>query len=241
MKNRLIVLFAGVFIQASGMELEKPLPRSAPAPIVNIVFGNESKKIETVFTLVNTGLFFGNNNGGAYYPQFLPINGKVQRNAFVFNPAALLPGANTYPFIFTYKGDIYQIIFSSTKLLQEKTDFQFFATIIRIASVQEKDKSAKINTVANLYFNQNDLLALHMRADKLQFYNVTSKAAAEFYSQNEVQNNNSPVKPKPKPKPQGLPVNPAQIPKPPVVPQRNAIVPPLGRAQQAPPPPLRPR
>lgn len=156
------------------------VPQEAPAPVVSMIFANDSNSIENLFSLAESGDYFGAKNVGLYYPHFLAPKGQVKRDAFAFDPLAMVQGINTYPFMFTYKGNFYYLVFASSKLLEEKeqAQFPFFATIVKVTEIQEKNNSAQIDTVANLYFNQNDTLALGLSADKIEFYNVTQKTKA---------------------------------------------------------------
>lgn len=186
------------------------IPAAESAPIVTMIFGNESNDFEIVFTLAQVGDYFGNKNAGTYYPHFLPNNGKITRETFTFDPGALEYGPNVYPFMFTYKDGIYYIVFVTSKILNEKTDYPFFATIVKITDVQEKSNSAEIETIANLYFKQNDTLALGLMADKLEFYNVTQKTKAGFIT--DIKEAQSPrVQLAPKTKPKALPSNKKKI------------------------------
>lgn len=209
MKIRILGIFVLMGIELCALEVKKkPAPAmAAPAPVVSVIFGNQSNSFENVFTLVARGDYFGNKKGGAYYPQFLPAKGTLTRQTFSFDPLALIQGPSVYPFMFTYKEDIYYLVFVSAKLLEEKTDFPFFASIIKVTDIQEKDNSAQIDTIANLNFNQNDTLALGINSDSLQFYNMTNKTRAQFLEQaGTAKSSGSPVTLKPK----TLPTNPSQ-------------------------------
>lgn len=183
MKLRLL----SVFILASQIALsvppetkEMPMVATPAAPIVSIMFASESSSFERVFTLVQSGDYFGNKNSGVYYPQILSPNNKIERNTFIFDSGALLQGPNVYPFMFTHKGEFYYLVFATSRLLEEKSEFPFFASIVKVAEVDEKTNSAQIDTVANLYFKQNDTLALILKKDNFEFYNVTQKTKAGF-------------------------------------------------------------
>ncbi len=196
---------------------------AAPAPLVSLVVGNESKAFETLYTLVDVDEYFGNKNGGAYYPQFIPVNGKVTRETFTFDPGALAQGPNVYPFIFTYKGDIYYIVFVTSTILTEKSDFPFFATIVKLIDIEPKSNSAEIETIANLYFNQNDTLAVLLAADKLEFYNVTQKTKAGFVNEKEKASvSQAPQSPRPQ-------LIPKTVPKPPVAKKKKVLLQPSRR------------
>lgn len=153
------------------------------APIVSVIFSNEGNELETLLTLVQTGDFFGNKNAGAYYHQLIPAKGIVKRDSFAFDPGALEEGPNVYPFMFTHKGGIYYLVFVTSKILEEKTEFPFFATIIKVTSIDEKSNSAEIETVANVYFNQNDTLAIALQPGGLAFGNVTNQTLAGFVNE----------------------------------------------------------
>lgn len=214
MKSKLIVLvlfFAFAVIGAAAPE------DSVPAPLVSVIFSNESNYIENLFTLVQTGDYFGNKNAGAYYSQFIPLNGIIKRDTFTFDPSAIAQGPNVYPFMFTYKGGMYYLLFVSSKILEEKTDFPFFATIIKVVDIQEKDNSAQIETIANLYFNQNDTLALSLQSDRLAFGNVTNQTLAGFVNGKQpTQAQRQPVRLTPKivPKKRKVQLKPTAMPKP---------------------------
>ncbi len=181
MKLRLQVILLSV----TGLVYGVPPENVAPAPIVSLVIENASKAFETLYTLVDVDEYFGNKNGGAYYPHFISVNGKVMRDTFTFDPGALAQGPNVYPFMFTYKGNIYYIVFLTSAILTEKTEYPFFASIVKLVDIDLKSNSAEIETIANLYFNQNDTLALLLGADKLEFYNMTQKTKAGFINEKE--------------------------------------------------------
>lgn len=183
MKLRMIGIIALIAQLTYAVPPEAPIENpTAPAPVVSMVFVNEGNAIENVFTLASSGDYFGAKNVGLYYPHFLASHGQIKRDAFAFDPLAMVQGINTYPFMFTYKGSFYYLVFATEKLLEEKArgKFPFFATIVKVSDIQEKTNSAQIETVANLFFNQNDTLALGLQADKLEFYNMTQKTKAEF-------------------------------------------------------------
>lgn len=156
---------------------------TAPAPIVSVIFSNESNNLENVFTLVGSGDFFGNKNAGIYYPEFVPAKGTLERKSITFDPGVLQRGPNVYPFMFTYKGAFYYLLFITSAILEEKTNFPFFASIIKVSNIQVKDKSAEIETIANLFFNQNDTLAIAFQTNRLAFGNVTTKQLAGFVTE----------------------------------------------------------
>lgn len=153
------------------------------APIVSVIFSNEDKEVEIVGTLVQIGEYFGNKNAGAYYHQLIPAKGIIKRDSFAFDPGALEEGPNVYPFMFTHKGDIYYLVFVTSKILEEKTEFPFFAIILKVISIDEKNNSAEIESVANVYFNQNDTLAIALQPNGLAFGNVTNQTLAGFVNE----------------------------------------------------------
>lgn len=221
MKSKLIVLALFFTFAMIGADA----PGSVPAPIVSVIFSNESNYIENLFTLVQTGDYFGNKNAGAYYPQFIPLKGIVKRDTFTFDPGAIAQGPNVYPFMFTYKGGVYYLLFVTSKILEEKTDFPFFATIIKVVDIQEKDNSAQIETIANLYFNQNDTLALALQPDRLAFGNVTNQTMAGFVNgKPPTLAQRQPVKltPRTAPKKRKVQLKPTSMPKP-VVSVKTAV------------------
>lgn len=195
MKFKLIIFIA--IITYAGL-LADDKPAIAAAPIVSVVFVNESENIENVFTLVCQGEYFGNKRAGAYYPQFLPINSTLKRDTFSFDPFALVQGPGVYPFMFTYKGGLYYLVFATGQLLEKKIDSSFFATIVKVSGIQANQNAAQIDTIATLNFNQNDTVALGMNESRLQFYNLTNRTRAEFISQEEAKPTSGVVKLKPK-------------------------------------------
>jgi hypothetical protein len=196
------------------------------APIVSVVFSNEGTGIENVLTLVQTGEYFGNKNAGAYYPQFIPAQGMVKRDSFAFDPGALEQGPNVYPFIFTYNGDIYYLVFVTSAILEEKTEFPFFASIIKVSSINQADNSAQISTIANLYFKQNDTLVVALQPQGLAFGNLTNKSLAAFVDgkQSDTAKKKVLLIPKIKPK-RKVRLNPTTKPKPvfPIKPASNRV------------------
>lgn len=235
MNVRFLIILIGVSRIAHGAPPEAPVnqdiqaAQGAPAPLVSLVFGNESKTFETVFTLVQVDQYFGNKNAGAYYPEFIPVKGKLTRDTFAFDPGALTQGPNVYPFMFSYQGDLYYLVFVTSKILTEKTEYPFFASIIKLVDIDQKSNSAEIQTIANLYFNPNDTLAVLLGADKLEFYNVTQKTKAGFLEQKA---------PAPAPvRPQSVPVQlvPKTVPKPVVAQKKKVLLQPNRRPVAAKP------
>ena len=176
--NLKLIIFIGILIP--GGLWANGSASTAPAPVVNIIFSNESTDFESVFSLVSTGSFFGNKNAGAYYPQFIPENAQIKRDAFVFDPYAIQLGPNVYPFMFTYKGEFYYLVFLTTKILKEKTDYPFFASILKIESIPSDNRPVRIETIANIFFSSNDRLAVGFLKDHLAFVNVTDIKVARY-------------------------------------------------------------
>ncbi len=177
----LIFLLSSLVLASASMKAE--LSAVKAVPVATVVFGNETNALETIFTLVESGDYFGKQNVGIYYPEFIPQGGITQRDSFAFDPGALIHGLNVYPFMFTYKGNFYYLVLASTQLQKEKTDFPFFATIIKVATISGKENTAQIDTIANLYFKSNDTLAIGLLPDRLAFLNVTQNTGAGFVEQ----------------------------------------------------------
>jgi hypothetical protein len=171
---KLKLLFLSVLIVSVAILAEDG--PSNPAPIVNIVFGNSTDSVESVFSFAGLGPYLDNKVAALYNPQFLGTkNGQLKMNSIVFDPQAYKRGVGTYPFLFTYKGGFYYLFFSSSKLLGESTELPFFATVIKITGLDDKTKSAKVETITNIEFAQNDHLAIALDKDEIKFYNITKK------------------------------------------------------------------
>lgn len=172
MKLKLLILVA-FLLPAAILAEDGP---SNPAPIVNIVFGNSTDSVESVFSFAGLGPYLDNKKATLFHPQFLgPKSGELKINSIVFDPEAYTRGVGTYPFLFTYKGGFYYLFFSSTKLLGESAELPFFATVIKITGLDDKTKSAKVETITNIDFAQNDYLAIALDKDEIKFYNITRK------------------------------------------------------------------
>lgn len=151
-------------------------PKANPAPVVNIIFGNSTNSIESVFSFAGVGPAADSKITGLYRPQFIPQNnGQIKKDAFVFDPNAYARGVGTYPFLFTYKNGFYYLFFSSSKLANIKSEFPFFATVIKVSGLDEKTKVAKLQTITNIDFDQNDTLVIALDKDDMKFYNLTKK------------------------------------------------------------------
>lgn len=213
-------MFALVFMHAT---IAVAVP-DKPAPVVNVIFGNKSNNLEAVFSLAEIGSYQNIKNAGLYYPQILPAqNGQIKKDSVVFDPAAYSRGIGSYPFMFSYKGRFYYLFFSSSELLKEKSNFPFFATVIKVVGVDERTKSAKIETITNIDFNQNDVLVIALDQDEMKFYNMTTQVRFRPLSQEQKQSSASKSPPPPVPARTGVRAPVRTMPKPPVPPRAPAL------------------
>ncbi|GMU19180.1 MAG: hypothetical protein AMXMBFR12_03720 [Candidatus Babeliales bacterium] len=210
-------MFALLFIHAT---IAVAVP-DKPAPVVNVIFGNKSNNLEAVFSLAEIGSYQSIKNAGLYYPQILPAqSGQIKKDSVVFDPAAYSRGIGSYPFMFSYKGGFYYLFFSNSELLKEKSNFPFFATVIKVVGVDERTKSAKIETITNIDFNQNDVLVIALDQDEMKFYNMTTQVRVRPLSQEHKQSPAIKSPPPPVP-PRGVSTTPSRpMPRPPVPPRR---------------------